>query len=347
MTDRSLPPLSASPRISVVVPCRNELPYIGACLQSIVDADRSNMALTVLVCDGMSDDGTREVIGRFAREHAFIRLVENELRTTPIAMNLGLRAQPFEIGQILGAHATVAPDHFQRAVSALRGDRRAGCAGGAIRNIHTSDSARRIGLAMGHPFGVGSAHFRTGTRSGYVDTVAFGAYRAEVFEAVGWFDEDLDRNQDDEFNHRMTKAGFKILLDPTIRSNYVVRGSFDRLWRQYEQYGMWKVFVNRKHRAVTTLRQVVPAAWVAFLVVGCITALFFPVARWIFLAGASAYFFLALRSAFQTGAARDVPGVLRAFFTLHLAYGVGYWMGIVRAFLLRQRPGARARSLTR
>lgn len=347
MPETALPPLPAVPRVSVAVPCRNERDHILACLESLAAADRDHIELHVLVCDGMSEDGTRGIVEAFVRDHPYVHLLDNTQRTTPFALNLGLRAFPFDVGIILGAHAEVATDHLQCAVAALRRDPSSGCAGGVIENTYANDASRRIGLAMSHPFGVGNAHFRTGTKSGYVDTVAFGAYRREVFDRIGWFDEDLDRNQDDEFNFRLTKAGYNILLDPAIRSGYVVRASFGKLYRQYEQYGLWKVFVNRKHRAVTTWRQLVPAAWVAFLVTCPFIMIFWRPAGLFMAIGIVSYLLVAVFSALQAGPWSDLPGILRAFLTLHAGYGIGYWHGIFRSLVMNELPGSRARALTR
>ncbi|MBP7409049.1 MAG: hypothetical protein KA941_09860, partial [Flavobacteriales bacterium] len=202
--------------------------------------------------------------------------------------------------------------------------------------------------AMGHPFGVGSAHFRTGLKEGYVDTVAFGAYRREVFDRVGYFDERLVRNQDDEFNYRVTKAGFRIWLANTVRSRYYVRGSYAKLFKQYRQYGYWKVYVNRLHRTVTTLRQLVPALFVVGSVVGAVIAVLFPILLPVWLLGMGAYMVLALVSAVRAAQGPgDIPGVLYAFFILHAAYGVGYLQGIWDFLLLRKEPKASASNLTR
>ncbi|MBK9195245.1 MAG: glycosyltransferase family 2 protein [Flavobacteriales bacterium] len=347
MRRQHLGPLVAEPRISVSIPCRNEQGFIGACLRSIIAADRSGMHVRVFVCDGMSDDGTRQEIAPLLALNSFISLIENPQRTTPIAMNLGLRAVPCDVGIILGAHAEVAPDFFKTNIAALRSAAEAGCAGGVIESIYTDPTSRAIGAAMAHPFGVGGAHFRTGRKSGFVDTVAFGAYRSEVFERVGWFDEMLTRNQDDEFNFRLTEAGFRILLDPAIRSRYVVRASFNKLWRQYYQYGYWKVYVNWKHRSVTTGRQLVPAAWIAFLALGGALALFFPWARWFFFGGIAAYVLAALVAGLSATRAVDLPRVLRAFVTLHAAYGLGYWAGIFRFVLRGASPARSSETLSR
>lgn len=338
---KMLPPLTDRPRVSIVIPCRNEAGFIGRCLASLELADLDRERTTVLVCDGMSTDGTRAEIATFTDRLSWMRLLDNPARTTPQALNLGLRHRSFDVGIILGAHAEVEPDFVTRNLDVLKNDRAVGCAGGIITSEYSDERSRHIGLAMGHPFGVGSAHFRTGLRSSYVDTVAFGAYRQEVFETVGWFNEALVRNQDDEFNYRVTEAGFKIKLDTRIRSRYHVRASYGRLFRQYRQYGYWKVYVNRLHGALTTFRQLVPAAWVACLVWGAVLAWLVPTLWWVYLVGVLLYLGTAMWSAFRSGAGlRGIPGVMCAFAILHLAYGLGYWQGIFRFILLRAQPSS-------
>ncbi|MGV3636581.1 MAG: glycosyltransferase, partial [Flavobacteriales bacterium] len=209
-----LPPLPERPRVSIVIPCRNEAGFISRCLASLEAAQLDREYTTVLVCDGLSEDGTRTEIERYTQRLPWVVRLDNTARTTPHALNLGLQHKAFDVGIILGAHAEVDPRFVTLNLAALRADRSAGCAGGIITSEYSDARSRSIGLAMAHPFGVGTAHFRTGLRSGHVDTVAFGAYRREVFERVGWFNEVLVRNQDDEFNFRVTKAGFKITLDP-------------------------------------------------------------------------------------------------------------------------------------
>ena len=332
-----LGPLVDDPRVSLIIPCHNELTYIGRCLDSIADAWRPEQ-LRVLVCDGMSDDGTREVVDEHTRRHPWIERVDNPDRTTPHALDRGLRRAPFDVAIILGAHATIHKGFIKASLDALRADSTVGCVGGFIQNVYEDDRSRRIGAAMSHPFGVGNAHFRTGVRAGYVDTVAFGAYRKEVFDRVGHFDLQLVRNQDDELNFRIIRHGLHILLDPAIRSTYFVRGTYAKLSRQYHQYGYWKVYVNRKHRTVTTMRQVVPAAWVAALMASIIAALIIwsvvPLALVII-----PYLLASSAAALQaTDRWADRPGVIIAFWVLHFAYGTGYWRGIIDLLLLGRDP---------
>lgn len=336
-------------RIAIVIPCRNEERYIGRCLQSIVDCDYPKQQLQVWVCDGRSDDGTRAIVGEFAAKHPWIGLLDNEKRTTPLALNLGIRHSPdADAVIILGAHAEIYPDFVSKNAELLQRDPDAGCVGGLIENVNEDAVSEAIGAAMSSPFGVGNAHFRTGSAEGYVDTVAFGAYRKAVFEKAGLFAEELTRNQDDEFNYRVIKAGFRIRLWTAIRSKYYVRASFSKLIRQYYQYGYWKVYVNKKHGTVTSVRQLVPLAFVLFILAGPFCWLISWKLGILWLAGLALYKIMALFFALRkTSSPVALVRIVIAFYYLHLGYGFGYLRGLADFFLLGKKPGERGSELTR
>jgi GT2 family glycosyltransferase len=215
--------------------------------------------------------------------------------------------------------------------------------------VHENELSRVISNAMSSPFGVGNAYFRTGGKSGYVDTVAFGAYRREVFEQVGFFDEDLVRNQDDEFNYRVTKAGFKIYLEPKIESKYYVRGSFSKLYKQYFQYGYWKVFVNRKHATITTLRQLAPPLWMLFVSLGWLGFLIHPFLGYAYVGMILIYLTLAKFTAIRT-AGWQIPMIFKlvaCYMILHASYGWGYLKGMFHFYVLRRNPTEGSQQLTR
>ena len=336
-------------KIKVIIPCRNELGYIGKCLDSLVHCNQTGVELHVWVVDGMSDDGTRALVGEYAERYSFIKLVDNARRTTPYALNLGLEPLDYDIGIILGAHAVVDADFIINNARVLEQHPEVGCAGGIIRNVHENEWSEIISLAMSSVFGVGNAHFRTGGKSGYVDTVAFGAYRREVFERVGFFDEELARNQDDEFNYRVLQGGFKIYLDPAILSDYYVRGSISKLYKQYDQYGYWKVFVNKKHGAVTTLRQLAPPLWVFFLLVGWTGVLIHPILGGMYAVVVAMYVALAFYTASRmpVKSLRNFLMLLRTFGVLHFSYGLGYLRGVIHFYFFGSKPSTHSERLTR
>lgn len=336
------------PFVSVVTPVYNEADYIEGMLRSLFANDLPEHRYEVLVVDGRSGDGTREVVERLRREHANLRLLDNPARTVPHAMNLGIRAARGDVIVRVDGHAEVAPSFLRTLLEELEAHPECACVGGAIENVHENPVAEAVARAMSSPFGVGDARYRLGAGDGYVDTLLFGAYRASVFDEIGPFDEVLTRNQDDELNYRLTRAGHRIWLSSRISSRYYVRGSFRKLWRQFFQYGYWKVYVNKKHRTVTTLRQLAPIALVAFLLLGGLAAGLEPSLRLPYAAVVGLYLLAALAAAVAK-TPRPVPAlrVVASFLTMHIAYGLGYLQGLVDFFLLDRTPRARNAQPTR
>jgi cellulose synthase/poly-beta-1,6-N-acetylglucosamine synthase-like glycosyltransferase len=322
--------------VSIVIPCLNEKNYILKCLSSVVAQSYPQPLITTYVCDGMSNDGTRELIAAFAKQHPQFTLLDNSQRTTPFALNLGIKASIADIIIILGAHSELDENFVLKSVESFDLDPAIMCTGGVLENVYENKTSRTIGAAMSSSFGVGNAHFRTGNKSGFVDTVAFGAYKKEIFEKVGFFDEELIRNQDDEFNFRVTNAGYKIYLNQEIKCRYFVRASFQKLYKQYYQYGYWKVFVNKKHRTITTVRQLIPMFFVLYLFCLMISLLLPIIIFQALSAFGVLYSLLALTFALK--AAKNSPdtvfGVVFTFFILHFSYGLGYLKGIFDFFIL-------------
>ena len=336
------------PNVSITIPSRNEEKYIEKCINSIVNSNYPQDKIKIFVCDGLSTDNTREIVSKLSNKHSNIELIDNEKQTTPFALNLGLKASNCAIKIILGAHAEIDKYFIKNNVSVLNDYPEVGCAGGIIQNVYENESAETIGLAMSSSFGVGNAHFRTGNKNGFVDTVAFGAYRKEVFEKIGYFDEDLIRNQDDEFNFRLLINGFKIYLNSNIKSKYYVRASFSKLYKQYYQYGYWKVYVNKKHKAVTSIRQLVPLFFVLFLFLGFTLSFFHWVLGSLFSLGILAYIVLAIVFASQkSNSFEKMMGIAYTFFLLHFSYGLGYLVGIVDFIALNKGPRNSSQKLTR
>lgn len=327
--------------ISIIIPCRNEAKHITACVEAIfASALPEGCTLEVVVVDGESDDGTRDVIAGLQERFPQLRLLPNPQRITPVAFNLGIQATSGDYVQIIGARQFVAPDYLARGIQRLQQQPEIWCVGGKVENSFADETSRIIARAMDTPFGVGGGNFRILTTSAFVDTVGTPMYPRFVFERIGLFDEALIRNQDDEFNFRITKAGGRIFLDVEMRVAYVVRGVIANLYRQYFQYGYWKVYVNRKHGTITTLRQLAPAAFLLFALLGW-CSIFLSVYAFAVYAGVLVlYGLLALLYAVKKAEQpKQIPTYLRTFFALHAGYGLGYLQGIWQFLVLRRKAG--------
>ena len=335
-------------RISVVIPCRNEEAYIEKCVSSVLASNYSKELFDVLICDGQSDDKTREIVRNRFSEFPNVHLIDNPEKTTPYALNYGIKYNNADVVIILGAHAEVDPNYLPLCAETLNMYPEAGCVGGVLETVSQDERTEAIALSMSSSFGVGNAYFRTGDFKGFVDTVAFGAYRREIFNQIGLFNPVLARNQDDEFNFRLLKFGWKIYLNPEIKAKYFVRSSFNKLFRQYQQYGYWKVFVNREHATVTTFRQLIPPIWVAYLFAGPLAFVLNVYLGALWSLGVIVYILVSWFSAIKI--AKNIlqsSQIIWAFYILHLSYGIGYLEGVYDFLILRKKGGLRNTSLNR
>ncbi|MGH9731477.1 MAG: glycosyltransferase family 2 protein [Candidatus Acidiferrales bacterium] len=252
------------PRVSVIVPCRNEAPFIARCLESIIANDYPRDSLEILVVDGMSDDKTWNIVGDFAREHPEVKTLRNPRLITPVALNLGITHARGEIIFRIDAHARVARDYLRLCVDGLR-NYDVDNIGGAMETLPVDDGlvARAIAASMSHVFGVGNSGFRVGTEQVVAtDTVFGGCYRRVVFERIGLFNERLMRTQDMEFNQRLRKAGGRILLDPKIRCCYYASAGVKSFARRNFHDGLWAILPFAYSEVLPVrLRHLVPGAF--------------------------------------------------------------------------------------
>ena len=328
---------SGRPRVSIVMPCRNEAAYIAPCLDSVLATDYPLDRLEVLIADGRSDDGTHEIVAGYAARHSCVRLLDNPARITPAALNTAIRAATGDVIIRMDAHGVYPRDYVSRLVTALEASG-ADNVGGVVVTLAADDTpvARAIALAFAHPLGVGNAYFRIGVAGPrWVDTVPFGCFRREVFERVGMFDEELVRNQDDEFNLRVIGHGGRILLLPDVVSRYYGRRSLGAVARMFYQYGYFKPLVARKTARIM-LRQLVPPLFVMSLVVTAALGIWVSAARGALAAIVGAYSALVLTGAALTvrkHGFRCAAALAAVVATMHVCYGVGYLRGVVEHWL--------------
>jgi len=315
------------PFLSVLIPCRNEVESLGRCLASVIASDYPVDRLEVLVVDGESTDGARDVIARWARRHACIRMLENPDRTTPAALNRGIAAARGEIIARLDAHAAITPTYLSRAVAYLE-TTAADQVGGVMETC-----AQRAGpwtgaviAALTHPLGVGGSRFRTqrpesGEEPRWADTVFCGCWRREVFERIGGFNERLERGQDMELNQRLRRTGGKILLAPELAVYYYARAELGPFVKHNWTNGTWAVLPFAYARgAPVRARHLAPLALVLTLLV----------APWAFVVYAAAILAASAQVAWAERRWRYLAQMPVAFASLHLPYGAGSLWGVVR-----------------
>jgi glycosyltransferase involved in cell wall biosynthesis len=338
-----------TPLVSVIVPCRNEVASIETCVCSILAQKQPDGDFEVLIADGMSDDGTRDVLARLAHESHRLRLIDNEQRIVSTGLNAAIRAARGKVIIRMDAHTQYASDYIWQCLETLR-NTKADNVGGPWLARGKRYVSRAIAATFHSPFVMGGARSHDPHFEGPVDSVYLGCWRREVFDRIGLFDEELVRNQDDELNLRLTRAGGKIWQSPHIRSWYEPRSSLRGLAKQYQQYGYWKVLVIRKHQQPASLRHLVPGGFVFALLVLPVLAMLWPVIAWCWLGMIALYSVLICTVAGVTAAQYGwslypLLPIVAAFY--HVSYGCGFLRGLLDFVILKRSPRASYRELSR
>ncbi len=335
--------------VSVLIPCRNERHHIQTCLKGIFSQETPGISLEVIVADGMSDDGTRDILKDLCKRYPALMVVDNPAKITPAGLNAAIRLAKGSILVRMDAHTGYAPDYLRQCVAVLK-ETCADNVGGPWVARGQGLLSEAIAAAFQSPFSAGGARGHRTAYTGLVDTVYLGCWPRETFIRFGLFDEELVRNQDDEHNLRITRGGGRVWQSPRIRSWYSPRGSLSALFRQYFQYGYWKVKVIRKHRLPASFRHLVPALFVAGLAVFAAAA---PFVEWIRWAGAATLgcYAVGLAAASVMAAARKgwllLPVLPPVFAAFHIGYGFGFLLGMLDFIVIKRAPRARSTALTR
>jgi glycosyltransferase involved in cell wall biosynthesis len=340
-------PLPDQASVAVVIPCRNEQAHIDALLDAL--ADQTRTPNEVIIVDDQSTDDTRKRIDQWCVQHpdhaTSVRVVSGPGCGPGPAMNTGIRATSADLIIRLDGHCVPERHYIEYCCEALR---RAdvGVVGGVWRIVAGASTpmARAIAAVVSHPVGSGGAAYRhaegPGPRQQSVDTVPFGAFRRDLWEKLGGYDESLEANQDYDFNYRSRAHGLSVLLDRRIVAMYSARATLRTLWRQYERYGYWKVVMLAKDPRALALRQVPPAVLLPWLMLSLAMAVgvmsdLSSASPWqtsVALGSALAYPVVVMGVGIQIGFARSVSplAAAAAIAVIHIAWSTGVWRRVLR-----------------
>jgi len=335
--------LSSLPSVSVILPCLNENEYISACLDAIINFDYPKDQLEILVCDGISNDGTRDQILAYQNKYPYVKMIDNQKKTIPTALNLGIKSAKGDIIFRLDVHADYPKDYLKKCVTRLI-EFKAENVGGIIITKPKTPSfiGNAIVAVLSSPFGVGNALFRTGsTTPKEVDTVFGGCFHRSIFNEIGLYNENLKGNQDLEFNLRLNAAGGKIMLFPDIKAIYYARSTIWAFCKNNFRNAFWAIYtLNFVKYFALKLRHLVPMVFFLSLLITSLLGIFFHpfflVLLFVILVPYSA---MNLYSSFKM-TEKDCIHLFFIlpflFFTLHISHGMGSFWGLLKMIFSRQ-----------
>ncbi|MAT39623.1 MAG: glycosyl transferase [Ectothiorhodospiraceae bacterium] len=346
---------SQKPSVSIIIPVRNEARYIEDLLEQAAAQDYKG-PIEVLIADGESDDGTKELISGWAANRKseeggadlHLTVVDNPSRYVSHGLNAVLRVACGKYIVRWDAHTVYATDYVSKCIE-WKERTEAKNVGGPARTKYKGYISQAVCAAYHSPFSVGGARFHDVGYEGEVDTVVYGCWDRDYLVSIGGFDEELVRNQDDELNLRITRRGDMVYQSPEIVSWYYPRSSLTALFKQYFQYGYWKVRVIQKHTLPASPRHLVPIVFILGLVVGAglsflhpFLFLLYSISIGVYILGSILFSLMAVREY----SISILPVLPLVFFIYHVSYGVGFFLGIVDFYILRKGGSTASSTIT-
>jgi glycosyltransferase involved in cell wall biosynthesis len=320
--------------VSIICPVYNEEKYIKGCVSSVLAQDYSRNIMEILFVDGNSTDNTITILKEYQKEHKSIKIISNPRKTTPAAMNLGIKNSQGDIIIRLDAHALYPSNYISGLVKKLI-ELDADNVGVALKSdvLHKNSKALAIKEVLSNKFGVGNATFRLGVdRIKEIDTVPFGCWKKEVFDKYGYFDERLERGQDIELNRRIKKNGGKIYIIPGISCTYFTRETFLGLAKQQYKTGKWDVFILffTRYFHSLSIRHFVPMVFVLSLILPCIAMFIWRPCIFISVISFSLYLIVVVLISAYLSIKKHLNFIylILSFLTLHIFHGFGSLIGI-------------------
>lgn len=328
--------LSDLPGVSYVMPVLNEVTHVRAAVNSLLGQDYSG-PFDIVLALAPSIDGTEELVAELSAADPRIRVVPNEVGSTPAGLNAAIRASRYPVVVRVDAHSVLPPEYARTAVEALR---RSGAAnvGGVMAAEGLTPFQRAVARAYGSRIGLGGTPHHIGGQEGPADTVYLGVFRRSALERAGNFDERFKRGQDWELNRRLREGGEVVWFTPRLTVTYRPRPSLRALLRQFLSTGMWRGELSRMFPASRSFRYFAPPLLVALLALGLVAGLggvaqaLSHAAPWLLLGFAVPVGYLLLVVAAAITIARQDGTCAMLWFAvvipaIHVAWGTGFVLG--------------------
>mgnify|MGYP003181906320 FL=1 len=320
--------------VAIVIPTLNEERFISRCLNSIIKQTYEFEKMDVMIIDGGSNDKTKDIVAKYQKSHQNIRFIENKKKIQSVAFNIGFKKSTAPYIIRLDAHAEYDSKYISLCIENLKQDEKRGNVGGRCNILPFNQSiwAQTNAILNHSRFGIGGAAFRVSNEAHNTDTVPFGAFPRKVIDQIGGMREDLPRGEDNEYNSRIRKAGYKIFFDPNIFSSYFARPTLGASCKQMYANGNSIGYLYYIDREAIGIRHLVPLLFVVSGLFSIIISVLWSPFCYVFCGGLALYL-IADAIASIMGAKDNVKCTLPLFilfFCVHVSYGMGTIAGLIK-----------------
>lgn len=320
--------------VAIVIPTLNEERFISRCLDSIIKQTFKFEKMDVMIIDGGSNDKTKDIVAKYQKSHQNIRFLENKKKIQSVAFNIGFKKSTAPYIIRLDAHAEYDSKYISLCIENLKQDEKRGNVGGRCNILPFNQSlwAQTNAILNHSRFGIGGAAFRVSNEAHNTDSVPFGAFPRKIIEKIGGMREDLPRGEDNEYNSRIRKAGYKIFFDPNIISSYFARPTLGASCKQMYANGNSIGYLYYIDREAIGIRHLVPLLFVVSGLFSIIISVLWSPFCYVFCGGLALYL-IADAMASIMGAKDNVKCTLPLFilfFCVHVSYGIGTIAGLIK-----------------
>ncbi len=322
--------------ISIIVPARNEEKFIRGFLDSLLKQNYPKEKIEIILADGKSGDKTVKIAKEYFGRLSGLRIITNAKKITSAGLNLAIKAAKGGIVARMDVHAEYPADYLSRLVSGLE-KYQTGNIGPRVIASPATDTleAKAIAFCLNSSFGAFGSDFRLGADKPIeTDTVFNGCWKKEIFEKIGYFNENLIRSQDLEFNLRLKKAGAKIVLLPDLAVKYFPKTTLKEFLRHNFKDGFWAIYPLRFVKMKFKLRHYLPLAAVSGFLALMFFGFFFWPFRFLFVVFCLVYLVLNFGFSVLICLKEKSPDYFRflflAFVWRHFGYGFGSLLGAVK-----------------
>lgn len=320
--------------VAIAIPTLNEERFISRCLDSIIKQTFKFEKMDVMIIDGGSNDKTKDIVAKYQKSHQNIRFIENKKIIQSVAFNIGFKKSTAPYIIRLDAHAEYDSKYISLCIENLKQDEKRGNVGGRCNILPFNQSlwAQTNAILNHSRFGIGGAAFRVSNEAHNTDSVPFGAFPRKIIEEIGGMREDLPRGEDNEYNSRIRKAGYKIFFDPNIISSYFARPTLGASCKQMYANGNSIGYLYYIDREAIGIRHLVPLLFVVSGLFSIIISVLWSPFCYVFCGGLALYI-IADAIASIMGAKDNVKCTLPLFilfFCVHVSYGMGTIAGLIK-----------------
>ncbi len=316
------------------MPVLNEARYIGQTLAQLLEQDFPMEKVEVVIGDGGSTDGTREIVETFQGKFGSLKIADNVARLPSSGRNVGVKHTTAPYFLVLDGHCYIPNRKLLQQMVEIFERTKADCLcrPQPLNPPDISEFQTAVALCRDSALGHKPGSEIYANYEAEVDPTSSGAmYRRSVFSEIGYFDERFDACEDVDFNFRVRQAGLRAYLSPKLAILYYPRENIRGLWRQMGRYGRGRYKFAKKHNEFSLI-QWFSGAVVAGFVLFAFLSFFSETILTLFLLATGSYLLLVILFSTHVAMSKGRMSLIRygpfIYPTIHFGLGYGFLKGL-------------------